>query len=454
MNDERKIVNIPINKIVPNIYQPRIIFDNKSLEDLSNSIKKYGIIQPLVLRKLSDKYEIIDGERRYKAAKRLSLEEVPAIVLDIEDKEIAELILNENIQKQLLNPIEEANAYEQIMLLNKCTTEELSKITGKDIKQIENKLILLNLPPEVQEGLLNKKISESHARLLTKIEKRKDKLDLYNRILKERLTIKEVEKIINSLTPLDHNSIKKQKKEIDKFNLEELNMKDFITKQKELKMEEKNMNDQNMNFNQYNGLLKEQEKPQMENNGVPEPILQGNIPNPKPTDFFPSLEEQPLNTEVPTNINGAMPMTPPPVDMSMSTPTDMTALDVNQNVNGINVENNYIPNMPMPEVLNQPFEMPTLNNNEVNVNPTFNGGNGLDTQNNIPNMQVNNEMPMQMPEFNQVNNNENTIQGKELTPAIAILKDVLPLLNHAGFNVTLEESDVNNEHLVTFKIQK
>ena len=214
------------------------------------------------------------------------------------------------------------------------------------------------------------------------------------------------------------------------------------------------MNDQNMNFNQYNGLLKEQEKPQMENNGVPEPILQGNIPNPKPTDFFPSLEEQPLNTEVPTNINGAMPMTPPPVDMSMSTPTDMTALDVNQNVNGINVENNYIPNMPMPEVLNQPFEMPTLNNNEVNVNPTFNGGNGLDTQNNIPNMQVNNEMPMQMPEFNQVNNNENTIQGKELTPAIAILKDVLPLLNHAGFNVTLEESDVNNEHLVTFKIQK
>ena len=169
MNEERKIVSIPINKIIPNIYQPRIIFDDKSLNELSNSIKRYGIIQPLVLRHLEDKYEIVDGERRYKAAKRIGLETVPAIVLDINDKELAELILNENIQKQLLNPIEEANAYEQIMLLNRCNIDELSNIIGKEKTIIEAKLNLLKLPPEIQEALLNNKISESHERILTKL---------------------------------------------------------------------------------------------------------------------------------------------------------------------------------------------------------------------------------------------------------------------------------------------
>ena len=95
MNEERKIVSIPINKIIPNIYQPRIIFDDKSLNELSNSIKRYGIIQPLVLRHLEDKYEIVDGERRYKAAKRIGLEKVPAIVLEINDKEIESKIIFE-----------------------------------------------------------------------------------------------------------------------------------------------------------------------------------------------------------------------------------------------------------------------------------------------------------------------------------------------------------------------
>ena len=191
MNEERKIVSIPINKIIPNIYQPRIIFDDKSLNELSNSIKRYGIIQPLVLRHLEDKYEIVDGERRYKAAKRIGLETVPAIVLEINDKELAELILNENIQKQLLNPIEEANAYEQIMLLNRCNIDELSNIIGKEKTIIEAKLNLLKLPPEIQEALLNNKISESHARILTKLNNKQEQLNLYNRIIKERLTIKD-----------------------------------------------------------------------------------------------------------------------------------------------------------------------------------------------------------------------------------------------------------------------
>lgn len=145
----------------------------------------------------------------------------------------------------------------------------------------------------------------------------------------------------------------------------------------------------------------------------------------------PTLEVTNQSFEVPTMNNG--------LDIQNSNPIQMPEFNVPNNT----LEENNTPTL---EVLNQPFEMPTLNSN--NIEPTLN--NGMDMQNNMPNMQPNNEIPV----FNSINNNENNVQGKDLTSAIAILKDVLPLLNHAGFNVTLDETDTNNEHLVTFKIQK
>ena len=119
MNEERRIENIPIEKIIPNIYQPRINFNENKLNELSKAIKEYGIIQPIILRKVGETYEIIDGERRFRAANKIGIKTVPAIVLDIDEKQAAELLLTENMQKQLLTPIEEANSYQQIMLLNK-----------------------------------------------------------------------------------------------------------------------------------------------------------------------------------------------------------------------------------------------------------------------------------------------------------------------------------------------
>ena len=153
MNETIKVLNIPIEQINPNIYQPRIKFDNKTLENLSKSIQNYGIIQPLTLRKVGTEYEIIDGERRFKVAEKLGLKTVPAIVLEISEKEAAELILTENLQKEILTPIEEAIAYQQIMLLNNFNIDELAKKIGKDKQSIENKLKLLTLPYEIQDGL-------------------------------------------------------------------------------------------------------------------------------------------------------------------------------------------------------------------------------------------------------------------------------------------------------------
>lgn len=197
MNEEKRIENVPIHKIIPNIYQPRIKFDDKSINELSKSIKEHGIIQPLILRKLGTSYEIIDGERRYKAAKKINLNNVPAIILDIDDKEAAELILTENMQKQLLTPIEEANAYQQIMLLNKFSIEELSQKLGKEQKNIENKLKLLTLAPTIQEALLNNKISEGHARVLVKVKEKEKQLQLFNKVIKERIPVKVLEDMIN-----------------------------------------------------------------------------------------------------------------------------------------------------------------------------------------------------------------------------------------------------------------
>ena len=471
MNEERKIVSIPINKIIPNIYQPRIIFDDKSLNELSNSIKRYGIIQPLVLRHLEDKYEIVDGERRYKAAKRIGLETVPAIVLEINDKELAELILNENIQKQLLNPIEEANAYEQIMLLNRCN------IIGKEKNIIEAKLNLLKLPPEIQEALLNNKISESHARILTKLNNKQEQLNLYNRIIKERLTIKDLEKIINNnqdeIELQDKNTIKKEKRVIDKFSLEDLNKKDFIKKQKEEKVEEKNMNNQDTNISQYNGLLKEQEKPQMGNAAIPEPILGNTVVNQKPNDFFPSLEDQPLNTEVPiNNISGAMPMTPPPIDMSTSQnmpgPVEMPQMNAKPTIP-------VAPEMPQfgPAPAPTPVETPQMNTEPTPpVAPEMPQFGPVPAPTPVEMPQVNAEptipvapeMPQAFPEPNGIPQfgpnptpNETVVsqpQTNNTVLATTILKDILPLLEHSGYKIILEESDTPTEHLVTFKIQK
>ena len=185
MDEEKRIDKIPIDKIIPNIYQPRIKFDEKSIKDLSKSIQNHGIIQPLIVRKIGEKYEIIDGERRYKASKKIGLEKLPAIILNVDEKEAAEIILMENMQKQLLTPIEEANAYQQIMLLNRFDLDDLAEKINKEKIYIENKLKLLTLHPEIQEALLDNKISEGHAKILTRVKNREKHLDLFNKIIKE-----------------------------------------------------------------------------------------------------------------------------------------------------------------------------------------------------------------------------------------------------------------------------
>lgn len=218
-NGQLTILNI--NDILPNRFQPRIRFDEEKLEELAESISKYGVIQPIVVRPVSNKYEIIAGERRYKASKLANKSTIPAIILNLSDKDSEEIALLENIQRQQLSPIEEAVSYKRILDMGYITQEGLAKKLGKAQSTIANKIRLLNLDDEVQNYLLNNRISERHARSLLRIPDKDKQVEMLHRIVEERLTVKQTDKEIEKLreeTKIDNKPVKPIVMESPKIN--------------------------------------------------------------------------------------------------------------------------------------------------------------------------------------------------------------------------------------------
>lgn len=199
MNHENEIVNVRIDEIIPNRFQPRLAFDEKELNDLADSIKLHGIIQPLVLRRIGDKYEIIAGERRYKASVLAGLTQVPAVIMNIDDQKSAEVAVVENLQRKDLTAIEEAQSYKKILDMGYLTQEQLATHMGVAQSTIANKLRLLNLSIPVKEALLHNKISERHARSLLNIQDNNLQISMLNRIINERLTVRQTDEEINKL---------------------------------------------------------------------------------------------------------------------------------------------------------------------------------------------------------------------------------------------------------------
>ena len=197
-----RVIDVDIDEILPNRFQPRIQFDEEEILELSDSIKEHGVIQPIVVRSIGDKYEIIAGERRYKASVLAGKETVPVIIKNLNDKDSAEIALIENVQRKNLTPIEEALSYKKILDMGYLTQETLASKLGKSQPSVANKIRLLNLSDEVQEALLENKISERHARSLLKLQTNKEQNEMLNRIITERLTVRrtdeEIEKLKNS----------------------------------------------------------------------------------------------------------------------------------------------------------------------------------------------------------------------------------------------------------------
>ncbi|MEF9921025.1 MAG: nucleoid occlusion protein [Erysipelotrichaceae bacterium] len=203
----KEVKTISIDQIEPNPFQPRVEFNGDALMDLAQSIRENGLIQPICVReKTKDNYEIVAGERRYRAMKLIGQIEVPVIVMDANELQMAEMALVENIQRENLSAIEEAKAYVEIMRCANLTQSSLALKVGKSQSSIANKLRLLNLDDNIQNAVRSKIISERHARALLSVEKQQQD-EYLNKIIKKKLTVAETEKMIKKdLNPKDEHN--------------------------------------------------------------------------------------------------------------------------------------------------------------------------------------------------------------------------------------------------------
>jgi ParB family chromosome partitioning protein len=207
MNLESGVLQVHIEDIIPNRFQPRLNFDEQGLKELADSIREHGIIQPLVLRKLGEKYEIIAGERRYKAAQLVGLTTVPAVIANIDDNKSAEVALVENVQRRDLTAIEEARSYKNLLDKGYLTQEQLAKRMGLSQPAVANKLRLLNLDEEVQQALLEERISERHARTLLSLNDKAAQREWLHRVINERLTVRQLDIELKKLKPVDETPV-------------------------------------------------------------------------------------------------------------------------------------------------------------------------------------------------------------------------------------------------------
>ncbi|MTI66321.1 MAG: nucleoid occlusion protein [Firmicutes bacterium] len=217
LNEE--IVNIPIEKIRPNPYQPRKNFSKKALEELSQSIKAYGVIQPISVRKINDdSYELVAGERRLRASELANLEKIPSIIVNMKDQDSAVLALIENLQREDLNFVEEAEGYSNLINDHGLTQQELAVKVGKNQSTVANKLRILRLSTKVKKMLLENGLSERHARALLKLPDESLQVAVLERVIAKDMTVKKTESLIKGML----EDLTKEEEEESKQNIKSL----------------------------------------------------------------------------------------------------------------------------------------------------------------------------------------------------------------------------------------
>lgn len=208
-----EIVELDINELRPNPYQPRKIFNDDSLKELAESIKENGVFQPIIVKKSIKGYEIIAGERRYRASKLAGKEKIPAIVRNFTDEKMAEISLLENLQRENLNPLEEAMAYQNLINKLSLTQEKLAQKVSKSRSYVTNMIGLLRLPEDVQKLIADGKLSMGHARALSKIENKEEVIKMAKEITENKLPVRETEKMSENKPKLNQINRKKENTE-------------------------------------------------------------------------------------------------------------------------------------------------------------------------------------------------------------------------------------------------
>lgn len=218
------VEEIPLKEIRPNPYQPRKYFSEEGIADLKQSILEHGVLQPIIVRKSIKGYEIVVGERRYRAAKAAGLKKIPAVVRSLTDEKMMELAVLENLQREDLTPIEEASAYQMLLDRLEITQEQLAKRLGKSRPHIANMVRLLSLPQEIQELIHEGKISMGHGRALLGIKDKKKIPSVVDKVIKEGLNVRQLEELIQQLNRNVSRETKKRKEKKDVFLMEQENV--------------------------------------------------------------------------------------------------------------------------------------------------------------------------------------------------------------------------------------
>ncbi|HHW01362.1 MAG TPA: ParB/RepB/Spo0J family partition protein [Thermoanaerobacterales bacterium] len=208
--DKESIQEVQVKDIHANQNQPRKNFDEQKLNELADSIKEHGILQPVILRKKAGTYELVAGERRWRAAQKAGIEKIPAIIKDLSDSDVMEIALIENLQREDLNPLEEAAAYKKLIEEFGMTQEELSKRVGKSRSQIANTVRLLNLDDEIKELISEEKLTAGHARALLAIEDKKERLRLARKISEDNMSVRQIEETVKIKTQEKRKSKKNE----------------------------------------------------------------------------------------------------------------------------------------------------------------------------------------------------------------------------------------------------
>lgn len=413
MEESRTVTILNLEDILPNRFQPRIRFDEQAITDLSESIKEHGVIQPIIVRRIGDKYEIIAGERRYKASVMAGKKTIPAITVDLNDKDSSEVALIENVQRQDLTPIEEAISYRKILDMGYLTQEDLATKLGVAQSTIANKLRLLNLSEEVQDALLEEKISERHARSLLKLNKESMQKEMLKKIINERLTVRKTdEEIDKMMKEKDRNSVldsieNNMATDINSFSFNsDTNSNPFIIKDNE---------SFNQNYDSQNTNIPERK------NDI-EIIDFGDSNNIYNIPTMPIVEdkvEQPLQS----NFNSSSQKTEEPVlEKQISTDFNLSESISNPKVTDDNTDENILKPGRFFNILNYDNEESDENGDASSSNNAFISQNIV--QDNITNIETNNDSSMNV--FNQTfggstnNTNElsSDIQNSNIEPPI------------------------------------
>ena len=427
-----KVVYLSNNDILPNRFQPRKYFDEEEIMQLSESIKEHGVINPIIVRKLGDKYELVAGERRYKANILAGNDDIPAIIMDVNDKESSEIAVVENIQRKDLNAIEEAISYKRILDIGYMTQEQLAQKMGKSQSAIANKIRLLKLSDEVQDALMKKQISERHARSLLKLESQKKQNELLERIINERLTVRKTDE-----------EIEKMNNNMNSFNNIYNNVPNNNPEQLTPIMPGTNISDVNISGGNNE---------QIQNNEITNQVVEPVMPS--------AINVEPSVTTIPST-----PMYP-----QKEQPVIGAEQSINQNEIPTTVEPQVIPTVSIDDVLakanqpsvvgNQAFKDSNIvSSNELENNTQINNSMNLDNNFGMPNLSPINEEPtpisnqneFNIPDLSPINepangiNDNKSIESTEfVTPApVELQSNINESVNFGvpSFNTTGENSN-------------